>query len=235
MMKHSYTTPADVPQVFYKAHGSAATWEWLEMIAPTVEVLRRLSKMFHASLGVDQGTKHAPAELSKDIKALMDNLAHYDVYVLKEGRVFDDRSQCTPDAVEIGFHALSEGLKSPLHEYNEAFECLQMRRRMTPVGRERTNDPTPSKSSPTTQPGTTEIKSESGSESDVEQSSRGSSSAAWDDDDLEEEDRVLLKENALYSGDVGEGDGNEAALARRTEADVAFDMDVGEVDDDSRR
>lgn len=146
MMECSYTTSADVPQVFYKAHGSAATWEWLEMIAPTVEVLHHLSKMFHASLGMDQGTKHAPAELSKDIKALMDNLAHYNVYVLKEGCVFDNRSQCTPDAAEIGFHVLSEGLKSPLHEYNEAFECLQMRRHMTPVGRECTNDPTPSKS-----------------------------------------------------------------------------------------
>ncbi len=77
------------------------------MIAPTVEVLRRLSKMFHATLGVDQGTKHAPADLAKDIKALMDSLESYGVYTLKEGRIFDDASeQGATDVVEVGMHAL---------------------------------------------------------------------------------------------------------------------------------
>jgi hypothetical protein len=52
-------------QRFYAAHGSSASWDWLEMIVPCVDVLWHLSRMMHNILGSDQGTKHEPPNLKK--------------------------------------------------------------------------------------------------------------------------------------------------------------------------
>jgi hypothetical protein len=59
------------------------TWESFETTLLVVEALQGLSKMFHATLGVDQGTNHAPAELSKGVKALTISLKTCDMYKLK--------------------------------------------------------------------------------------------------------------------------------------------------------
>ena len=73
-----------------KAHGSNASWEWIESIAPCVEVLRQLSKSFNDILGADQGMRHAPADLADDIHTFMESLNENNVYRIQKGRVLDD-------------------------------------------------------------------------------------------------------------------------------------------------
>ncbi|KAJ7755035.1 hypothetical protein DFH07DRAFT_868526 [Mycena maculata] len=117
----------------YKAHGSAASWEWLGMVAPCVTALRHLSMSIINILGSDQGTKHAPPDLSIDIKLLMDSLAKHDVYQVK-GRVFaEGDGSPTLDVISVGIQQLTDSSSNLLNEYNEAFIKLQARRRLVPL------------------------------------------------------------------------------------------------------
>ncbi|KAF9568626.1 hypothetical protein CPC08DRAFT_624950 [Agrocybe pediades] len=120
-------------KTFYKAHGSNASWEWLALVSPCVDMLRQLARNFHQMLGADQGTRHAPPQLSKDIESLMNSLSEHKVYEMQKGRTLDEDDQPVKDIISAGFHSLTTGAKSPLNEYNEAFVKLQRRRRMDPV------------------------------------------------------------------------------------------------------
>jgi len=124
-----------VTQTFYKAHGSNASWEWLGLVSPCVDMLRQLAKNFHQMLGADQGTRHAPPQLSKDIESLMNSLSEHNVYKIQKGRTLDDDDPLVKDIISAGFHSLTTGTKNPLNEYNDAFEKLQRRRRMKPVNK----------------------------------------------------------------------------------------------------
>ena len=68
-------------QDYYQAHGSGASWKWLETIAPCVEILCRLATDIHALLGSKQSNHHATPDLTDDIDELMGSLAHHNVYV----------------------------------------------------------------------------------------------------------------------------------------------------------
>ena len=125
--------PLALRHVFYKVHGSNASWEWLELLAPCVDVLRQLSKNFNDILGADQGTRHAPANLNEDITTLMESLDENNVYRIKKGRVLDEDDEPIKDVIAVGLQNLVEGNKNPLSEYNEAFRNLQARRRRKPV------------------------------------------------------------------------------------------------------
>ena len=98
--------------VFYKAHGSNASWEWIESVAPCVDVLRQLSKNFNDILGADQGTRHAPANLNEDIATLMESLDENDVYRISKGRVLDDDNEPVKDVIATGLQNLVEGNKN---------------------------------------------------------------------------------------------------------------------------
>jgi hypothetical protein len=116
-------------QTFYKAHGSAASWEWLEMIAPCVNILRELAKEMHSALGSDQGVKHHPPDLTDDIQRLADSLDDAGIYE-KKGRTFDHPEDLpTKDVVSVGLQHLGKSLA----EYNATFKRLQARRRRPPV------------------------------------------------------------------------------------------------------
>ncbi|KAF9556932.1 hypothetical protein CPC08DRAFT_776651 [Agrocybe pediades] len=128
-------------KTFYKAHGSNASWEWLTLISPCVDMLRQLARNFHQMLGADQGTRHAPPQLSKDIESLMNSLSEHKVYEMQKGRTLDDDDPPVKDIISVGFHSLTSGTKSPLNEYNEAFVKLQRRRRMNPVQRDSNSIP----------------------------------------------------------------------------------------------
>ncbi|KAF9537318.1 hypothetical protein CPC08DRAFT_598986, partial [Agrocybe pediades] len=117
----------------YRAHGSNASWDWLKVISPCVDALGQLARNFHAMLGANQGTRHAPPNLSKDIESLMKYISDHKVYEISKGRTLDDDEAPTKDIMAAGFHSLTTGSKNPLAEYNEAFERLQRRRRMRPV------------------------------------------------------------------------------------------------------
>ena len=129
-------------KVFYKAHGSNASWEWLEHIAPCVDVLRELTRSFNDFLGADQGTCHAPPDLSNDMQTLMDSLNENNVYQIQQGRVLDeDDGEPVKDAITTGLQSLTAGTKNSLSEYNEAFRLLQRRRKIIPVSAQAKSSP----------------------------------------------------------------------------------------------
>ncbi|KAH7906548.1 hypothetical protein BJ138DRAFT_1137935 [Hygrophoropsis aurantiaca] len=107
----------------YKAHGSAASWEWLEMVSPCVMVLRHFANNMHSLLGSNLGTMHEPLDLSRDIPVLMSSLDDHGVYTVKNGRILDDDDP----------PQLTDSSTNPLVDYNQAFMRLQGRRRLTPV------------------------------------------------------------------------------------------------------
>ncbi|KAJ6517845.1 hypothetical protein DFH09DRAFT_1428362 [Mycena vulgaris] len=120
-------------KTIYQAHGSAASWEWLAMVAPCITALRHLSTSIINILGSDQGTKHEPADLSTDIRLLMKSLAENHVYQI-QGRVFAEEDGApTLDVITAGIQQLSDSTSNPLKEYNAAFLQLQARRRLTPL------------------------------------------------------------------------------------------------------
>ncbi|KAK7036588.1 hypothetical protein VNI00_011521 [Paramarasmius palmivorus] len=119
---------------FYRAHGSNASWEWLETIAPCVGVLRHLTKSLNGLLGADLGIKHEPPDLTTDIDTLMASLRARGVYSLQPGRVLgDDDDSPAVDSISKGLEMLTENSKSPLTDYNSAFARLQVRTRIKPL------------------------------------------------------------------------------------------------------
>jgi hypothetical protein len=64
----------------------------------------------------------------------MESLSDNDVYRLKQGRVLgEDTGGAVKDVILVGLQNLTEGEKTPLTEYNEAFQRLQRRRRIVSV------------------------------------------------------------------------------------------------------
>ncbi|KAJ7571781.1 hypothetical protein C8J56DRAFT_999383 [Mycena floridula] len=111
-------------QTFYKAHGGAASWEWLEMVSPCINILRQLSTTMNGLLGSYQGTKHKTPDLRHDIEVLMTSLEEHDVYK-------DDPP--VKDVLAVGLQALTDSSGNPLDEYNKAFKRLQARRVLKPI------------------------------------------------------------------------------------------------------
>ncbi|KAI0718505.1 hypothetical protein C8Q72DRAFT_798736 [Fomitopsis betulina] len=59
----------------YSAQGSGASWEWLKMVSPCVNVLRRLVSGMNDAIGSKQGTKHAAPDIARDLRELRHSLA----------------------------------------------------------------------------------------------------------------------------------------------------------------
>ncbi|KAE9387375.1 hypothetical protein BT96DRAFT_1080381 [Gymnopus androsaceus JB14] len=118
---------------YYKAHGSNASWEWLQVIGPCVQALRHITAMMKHALGVDIGTNHSSPDLQNDIAELMQSLDEHNVYRIIPGRVTDEDDPPVPDVISVGLQALTDSTANPLNEYNKAFIRLQARQRMTPV------------------------------------------------------------------------------------------------------
>ncbi|KAF7358319.1 hypothetical protein MVEN_00881400 [Mycena venus] len=118
----------------YKADGDGHSWDWLAMISPCVDILRSLATHIHTDLGARQGAKHTIPNLEEDIAALMDSLEEHNVYTLQSGRVLDNDEQLVPDILSVGMAALTHGASiTPLAEFNQQFDILRERRRLTPV------------------------------------------------------------------------------------------------------
>ncbi|KAH9832850.1 uncharacterized protein C8Q71DRAFT_878441, partial [Rhodofomes roseus] len=116
-------------KTIYRAHGSNGSWEWLAMISPCIDILRRLSTQMNASLGAKLGSKHTSPSIQKDITVLMKSLHHHQVYELHPGRTIDDDKPVVPDALTYGL----ELLEGPLEDFNRTFAKLQARCRSTPL------------------------------------------------------------------------------------------------------
>ncbi|KAI0734884.1 hypothetical protein C8Q72DRAFT_986213 [Fomitopsis betulina] len=110
---------------------SCASWEWLAMISPCVDVLRRLAAAMNSSLGAQQGTKHTTPSLERDIAHLRESLCRFHVYEVIPGREIDDGSDnpVVPDSLTLGLQRLWE----PLKEFNATFAKLQARCRAPPL------------------------------------------------------------------------------------------------------
>ena len=72
-------------QTVYSAQGSGASWEWLKMVSPCVNVLRRLVSGMNDAIGSKQGTKHAAPDIARDLRELRHSLAEAQVYEIKPG------------------------------------------------------------------------------------------------------------------------------------------------------
>ena len=103
------------------------------MVSPCVEVLQQLDCTFNLILNADQGTRHAPPDLTNDIQALILSLEEHRVYKIIPGRVLAGGNEPVKDVVAVSLQNLTEGAKNPLSEYNTAFHRLQMQRCMTPM------------------------------------------------------------------------------------------------------
>lgn len=99
------------------------------MITPCIDILRKLATQLHNDLGSRQGTKHAPADLSKDIKELMRSLREHSVYVVEDGRTIESEKGSVPNTISQGLRNLTE----PLKAYNHLFQRLQRRCRTQPL------------------------------------------------------------------------------------------------------
>ncbi|EJF62114.1 hypothetical protein DICSQDRAFT_44032, partial [Dichomitus squalens LYAD-421 SS1] len=119
-------------KVMYKAQGSNASWEWLEMISPCVGVLRKLATQINDSLGAHLGSKHRSPDLTKDYETICNRLREYNVLVPEAGRLIYSDNPSKGEVLNI----VSAGLKQlpgPLNDYNRTFEQLQRQRRITPL------------------------------------------------------------------------------------------------------
>lgn len=58
-------------QKIYKADGDAHSWDWLALVSPCIDILRRLAATLNVELGSKQGARHSAPDLSKDIGRLM--------------------------------------------------------------------------------------------------------------------------------------------------------------------
>ncbi|ESK81501.1 hypothetical protein Moror_2183 [Moniliophthora roreri MCA 2997] len=197
-------------KVFYKAQGSNALWEWLEMISPCVEVLRQLAnKMKEELRHRSQGTQHSTPDLQKNIETLMKSLKEKHVYELVEGRKLNLEESPAADAMSDGLQQLTSSTSDPLAEYNNGFSLEEF---AVDTHQEPITPPRPAPS-PFQQlgihPPTPELILDIGS--DISDSN---------------EDDFDVEESATESPeDVFGKSGPEITLERNSAEDVALDMD----------
>jgi hypothetical protein len=104
------------------------------MVSPCIDILRQLVTRINGELGARQGSRHATPDLEDDIDTLMASLDEHDVYVEKDGRVLDDDEAPAPDVISVGMAALTHGTSTTLlADFNQQFNILRERRRLTPV------------------------------------------------------------------------------------------------------
>ncbi|KAH8979150.1 hypothetical protein EDB92DRAFT_1806699, partial [Lactarius akahatsu] len=120
-------------KTYYQAHGSGASWEWLATISPCIEILWQLATEVNSALGSKQGNRHASADLTKDIKILMDSLKQNNIYEEVLGRTLGDDESPAPDVISEGYTALTWGAKSPLRQFNRLVSTLQRRCGIQPL------------------------------------------------------------------------------------------------------
>lgn len=126
----SLSTPPVRFQKVYLAHGSNASWDWLKMVSPCIDILRELANQMHSTLGSYQGITHHTPDLRRDLNVLMDSLVKEKVYAFRPGRKLDKDDLPAVDTITKGTNALIHGgATSPLAQYNAAFVAL--RKRMT--------------------------------------------------------------------------------------------------------
>ncbi|KII95550.1 hypothetical protein PLICRDRAFT_25991 [Plicaturopsis crispa FD-325 SS-3] len=219
---------------FYQAHGSSASWDWLGMIGPCVNILRHLVTSMNNVLGSYHGNRHAALNLKNDIPELMRSLADHEVY-LEKGRILDEDDSPTVDIIGAGVRLLTDANTNPLHEYNRAFQRLQARRRLTPVvGADDAADDSGDTTRPMAEtpahgdvpmgaPPMAPSTPRAGSPMlEAVEDPNGDDADSGDDDEMEEDEDF----DAFGIDSVEDEDDEETTLSRDTAADVSLDMDA---------
>ncbi|KAJ3492391.1 hypothetical protein NLI96_g67 [Meripilus lineatus] len=116
-------------KVIYKAHGSAASWEWLKGISPCVEILRRIATHINSGLGSHQGSKHSSPDLWNDISVIMKSLREQRVYEINPGRTIPGAKVEVINIVEKGLNLLPKSI----NDYNVEFQTWQRRHLRRPL------------------------------------------------------------------------------------------------------
>ncbi|KXN92075.1 hypothetical protein AN958_09778 [Leucoagaricus sp. SymC.cos] len=199
-------------KTFYKAHGSNASWEWLSLISPCVEVLRQLASSFNSALGSDQGVQHTTPNLSHDITSLIDSLCDHRVYEKIDGQKLDDDDEPTRDIWTSGVEAMVGVAQNLLFEYNTTFKRLQKHRRRTPV----------------TAVSNPEAKMTTGLTGSLPSADMAANLGAPAELDFDE---MSQKEHSCVLKDIANGV-LEPTLERNSAEDVALDMDIVEGNDE---
>jgi hypothetical protein len=188
------------------------------MIAPCVDILRRLARHFKQMLGTDLGTAHQAMDLSHDLPDLMASLEDHEVYIYKHSRRLDEDDPPTKDIITAGLVELISGKTSPLIDYNLAFKALQSRRRLSPLV------PVPA-IQPNQQPNSTMTDSESELPplfQIVEDSESGLTLLPVEEDEGSDPEEVEDPGDFLRSFE----ENSETRLSLESAADVSLDMDA---------
>ncbi|KDR77663.1 hypothetical protein GALMADRAFT_209941 [Galerina marginata CBS 339.88] len=214
----------------YKAEGGSHSWDWLALVSPCVEILRKLATKINHELGTEQGSKHTIPDLEKDIATLMKVLKDHEVYMILLGRVVDSQDQATPDVIGVGLAQVSHGNSTnPIEEFNEEFDRLRERRKLTPISDELDFTNIPGMLSAavpgwtTTKPTETSLDGDNihGESDNVPQSA----SEASDSDSEGDRDVIDPRLEAMLM--------ESPTLQRIDEGDVALDMDGWELEPES--
>ncbi|KAL0565003.1 hypothetical protein V5O48_017032 [Marasmius crinis-equi] len=120
-------------KTYYKAHGSNASWKWIETIAPCVQALQHITKNMTAALGINIGNKHQTPDVANDIAQLMKSLDENEVYCVVPGHTTDHDDPPATNVIEAGLRALKSTSSNPLADYNTVFLCLQTHSQILPV------------------------------------------------------------------------------------------------------
>lgn len=200
-------------QKIYKADGDAHSWDWLALVSPCIDILRRLANRLNGELGSKQGTRHSAPDLSKDIERLMSVLKEHGVYTLTPGRVVHSKDAPVPDILSTGMSALAHGTSgNPIADFNEQYNRLCQRRRLTPIS-ENLHPAVHSTTTPTTQ------------------FAQERAPFVTIDKDLDELDEAGQSDSENEGdSDEEESGGHSPTLTRTEEGDVALDMDTLELD-----
>jgi hypothetical protein len=188
------------------------------MISLCIQMLRHLTTAMKQTLGTDIGTRHAPADLARDIDVLMQSFHEHGVYMLNRGQKLDSDDLPVVDTVSNGLAALSEGGNhSPLAEYNSTFKRLQKCQRMTPVVdiSEETSPDATAASSPS-DPRAPESITPTPSEDSVE-----------DEVDLSPNENLEVEDYSASSGSLDD----EPTLSIDSFEDIKLEMDLVELED----
>ena len=92
------------------------------MISPCIDILRQLATQIHSDLGLRQGRKHSPLDLTRDIQELMRSLQKHSVYTIEDGHIISIEKLCVPNTISQELWSLAEplrGQQSCLHVASE--------------------------------------------------------------------------------------------------------------------
>ncbi|PPQ84998.1 hypothetical protein CVT26_007521 [Gymnopilus dilepis] len=194
----------------YNAEGGSHSWDWLALVSPAVNILRKLSTKINNELGAKQGSKHKIPDLQKDIAILMAILKEHAFYTIEYGHVVDVRDRAVPDVIANSMNSLNTC------ENGENLPPSSTRK-LSPAGED---DQMPLVlSEPSTESQASNVGTNSPAEE--EEDSEESNSADASQDDL---DPDLLLESQLIASPT---------LERLDEDDVALDMDDWVLDGES--